>query len=133
MQVTGIDHINLGYPVDRLEEVIEFYTETLGFDISEEAERRARSDDPDLFSIDLGNGFALYVAPVEDFDADVGSYRHTALRVDLTPEELRARLDNADVKIRSTADRSRTEFGAYRSYYIQDPFGYTLELMAVGG
>ncbi len=31
MQTTGIDHVNLAFPADRLSEVIEFYVDIRGF------------------------------------------------------------------------------------------------------
>lgn len=131
MHATAIDHVNLGFPADRLEEVVEFYVERLGFETAFDDPRAAARDDPGLFPLHLGDGSRLYVNPVEEFSGP-GSYRHVALRIDDSPEAVRSRLDDADVGIDSTAEREREPVGSYTSYYVTDPFGYTVEFMAIG-
>ncbi len=135
MHATAIDHVNLGFPADRLGEVIEFYVDRLGFETGFDDPHAAVRDDPGLFPIHLGDGGdgpRLYVRPVEEFDASAGSYRHVALRIDDSPEGVRSRLDEAKIEIDSTAERDREPVGSYTSYYVSDPFGYTVEFMAVG-
>ncbi|WP_255168251.1 VOC family protein [Natrononativus amylolyticus] len=133
MHATAIDHVNLGFPADRLEEVIEFYVDRLGFETGFDDPHAAVRDDPGLFAIELGGGPRLYVRPVEEFDADRGSYRHVAIRIDDSPEAVRSLLEDAAIEIGSTAERERESVGSYTSYYVTDPFGYTVEFMAVGG
>lgn len=130
MQTTGIDHVNLAFPADRLSEVIDFYVDTLGFTTGFEDPHTAVADDPGLFSIELGDTYRLFVNPSEDFDPDVTNYRHMALRIPQPPDAVEALLDDSDVSIDSTAERESDAVGAYTSYYISDPFGYTIELMA---
>jgi len=132
MRTTGIDHVNLGFPSDRLDELIDFYVDALGFETEFEDPRAAVSDDPGLFRIELGETYRLFVRPLEEFDPDAGSYRHVALRIPESPDDLRASLESEGLSIDNTAERERDEFGPYTSYYVTDPFGYTIELMAVG-
>ena len=131
MQTTGIDHVNLAFPVDRLHDVIDFYVDTLGFTTDFDDPHTAVADDPGLFSIDLGGTYQLFVNPSEDFDPEVTNYRHMALRIPQSPDAIEALLNDNDVNIDSTADRESDALGAYTSYYVSDPFGYTVELMAI--
>lgn len=134
MYASAIDHANLGFPADRLEEVIDFYVDRLGFETGFDDPYAAVRNDPGLFAIRLGDGGdgpRLYVRPVEEFSGP-GSYRHLALRINDSPEAVRSRLGDAAIEIDSTAERDREPIGSYTSYYVTDPFSYTVELMAVG-
>ena len=132
MQATGIDHVNLRFPADRLDELIEFYVETLGFETGFEDPYAAVADDPGLFTIKLGETCRLFVRPSEEFDPDAENFRHVALRIPKSPEELLEFLESEGVEIDHTAEREHETFGAYTSSYVSDPFGYTVELMAIG-
>lgn len=132
MQTTGIDHVNLSFPADRLSEVVDFYVDTLGFTTDFDDPHAAVADDPGLFSIDLGDTYRLFVNPSDDFDPECTNYRHVALRIPQSPNAVETVLDDNDVAIDSTAERESDAVGAYTSYYVSDPFGYTVELMAVG-
>jgi len=132
VHTTGIDHVNLSFPRDRLAEVVEFYVDTLGFDTGFEDPRAAVADDPGLFAIDLGGTYQLFVNPTDDFGPGATNYRHVALRIPTPPADMAAFLEEAGVAVDSTADRESEALGAYTSYYVTDPFGYTVELMAIG-
>ena len=133
MRATAIDHVNMRFPADRLDEVIDFYVDRLGFESGFDDPYAAVADDPGLFSLDLGGGCGLFVAPSDEFDPSATNFRHTALRIPESPEAVRNHLDREDIDIRSVRERSREETGPYTSYYVEDPFGYTVELMAIGG
>jgi catechol 2,3-dioxygenase-like lactoylglutathione lyase family enzyme len=132
MQATRIDHVNLRYPPERLDEVIAFYVDALGFETDFEDPYAAVGDDPGLFPVHLGPDARIYVNPDEGYDSDQTNYRHVAVRVPAEPADLEALLNEEGIDVESTADRERDSVGAYSSYYVQDPIGYTVELMAVG-
>lgn len=132
MRATAIDHVNLRFPADRLGEVLDFYVDALGFETGLDDPYDTVQNDPGLFTIELGESCRLYVNPSEEFDPDADNYRHVALRIPRSPSELRAVLDDEGIEIRSEAERELEGVGPYTSYYVADPFGYTVELMAVG-
>lgn len=132
MHATAIDHVNLSFPDDRLDEVLDFYVDTLGFETGFDDPREAIQSDPGLFPIYLGDGVRLYVRPTDSFNPPDGSFRHLALRIEETPKAIERRLQDEGVTVQNEATREREEFGTYTSYYIADPFGYTVELMAIG-
>ena len=131
MDARAIDHVNLRFPADRLDEVIDFYVDTLEFESPFEDPYAAVQDDPGLFSIRLGAGSRLFVNPSDDFDDTTHNFRHMALQIEQRPEELRAFLDRESIDIVSEAARENDDVGTYTSYYVSDPFGYTIELMAI--
>ena len=133
MRALAIDHVNLRFPADQLDEVLDFYVDTLGFETRFSDPRAAVADDPGLFPLLLGDGPLLYVNPAEEFDPGAANYRHLALRIPESPEDLRTFFEDADVSVRNEAERERDPVGPYTSFYVEDPFGYTVEFMAVGG
>ena len=130
MRATAIDHVNLRFPVDRLDEVIGFYVDTLGFETDFEDPYAAVANDPGLFSLGLGDTCRLFVNPSAEFDPSADNYRHVALRIPETPTAVRSTLEDAEIEIVNEAERTREPIGDYTSYYVQDPFGYTVEFMA---
>jgi catechol 2,3-dioxygenase-like lactoylglutathione lyase family enzyme len=132
MRATAIDHVNLRFPPDRLDEVIDFYVDTIGFETRFSDPRAAVRDDPGLFPLVLGEDTLLYVNPDEQFDPGCANYRHVALRIPESPADLRAFFEAADVAVRDEAERERDPVGPYTSFYVEDPFGYTVEFMAAG-
>jgi len=45
LETTGIDHVNLSFPADRLSEVVEFYVDALGFTTRYDQPHAAVADD----------------------------------------------------------------------------------------
>lgn len=130
MRATAIDHVNLRFPADRLDEVIDFYVETLGFETGFDDPYAAVEEDPGLFTLELGDTCRLYVNPSDEFDPSADNYRHVALRIPETPDAVQTTLEEAGIPIENEAEREREPIGAYTSYYVTDPFGYTVEFMA---
>lgn len=132
MDTIGIDHVNLLFPRNRLEEVLDFYVDTLGFETSLDDPYEDIHLDPGLFTIDVGGGSRIFVNPSDEFDPDAANYRHVAVRVAESPETVESTLADASIPIENEAQWERAPFGSYTSYYVSDPFGYTIEFMAVG-
>ena len=132
MHATAIDHVNLRYPPDQLDEVIDFYVDTLGFETRFEDPHAAVEDDPGLFPILLGDDCRIYVNPTAEFDPEANNYRHVAIRILEAPEDLRERFEHEGIEVDHEAERERDSVGAYTSFYVPDPIGYTVEFMAVG-
>lgn len=132
MDAIRIDHVNLGFPADRLDEVIDFYVGALGFETDFADPYAAVADDPGLFAVQLGDDYKLYVNPTDSFEKGATNFRHVAVCVPEEPGDVRALLDEEGIEVGHTAEREHRQFGAYTSYYVDDPFGYTVELMAVG-
>ena len=131
MHARAIDHVNLRFPPDRLADVIDFYVDKLGFESPFDDPYEAVENDPGLFNISLGEGIRLFVNPSEEFDGPETNYRHMALQIPETPQALREHLVAEEIDITSEAERHNAAVGAYTSYYVVDPFGYTVELMAI--
>ncbi|MEF8885484.1 MAG: VOC family protein [Haloarculaceae archaeon] len=132
METTAIDHVNLSFPADRLSEVVDFYVDALGFTTRFDDPHAAVADDPGLFRIDLGDTYQLFVNPSDGFDPDVTNYRHVALRIPQSPGAVETHLADSGVNVDRSVERESNALGADTSYYVTDPFGYTVELMAVG-
>ena len=130
MQAISIDHVNLAFPDDRLDEVITFYVDSLGFESPFANPYEAVTDDPGLFSLSLGPSCRLFVNPSDSFVPPANNFRHLAVAIEITPDSLYDRLMTEDIDIDHEAERSNDALGAYTSYYVSDPFGYTVELMA---
>ncbi|MFB6185591.1 MAG: VOC family protein [Halobacteriaceae archaeon] len=132
MHADAIDHVNLSYPADKLDTIIDFYVDSLGFSTEFEDPYTAVQDDPGLFTITLGEQCKLFVNPTDDFDSSNANYRHMALRIPETPSAIRSRFDQANIQVENTVERHRQTIGQYTSFYVQDPVGYTIECMAIG-
>jgi catechol 2,3-dioxygenase-like lactoylglutathione lyase family enzyme len=132
MDALRIDHVNLAFPADRLDEVIGFYVDALGFETDFDDPYAAVADDPGLFAIRLGDDYGIYVNPTDEFDPEATNFRHVAVCIAESPDCVRETVESEDLPLEHTAERTHSQFGAYTSYYVGDPFGYTVELMAVG-
>lgn len=123
----AIDHVNLRIPEDRIEELVGFYADTLGFGI-EDLEAYRDGDRP-IFTVRISETAVIHVSPVPDGEFEPPArenFDHVALRV---PED-------ADATERALADagleteRSESPVGATGvapAVYVTDPFGYRLE------
>jgi catechol 2,3-dioxygenase-like lactoylglutathione lyase family enzyme len=130
MQVRHIDHVNIKIPEDRVEDAVAFYRDVFGFE--PEKLDAYRAGERTSFAFRLGETSLLHVRPVEDFEPPSGdNYDHFCLVLEAGIEELRDLLDEHGIEIR----REGEPFGATGrapAVYIEDPFGYVLELKAGG-
>jgi catechol 2,3-dioxygenase-like lactoylglutathione lyase family enzyme len=127
MDVTAIDHLNLRIPADGVEEAIDFYRDRLGLGI--ESLDAYRSGDQSFFDVRLAPAHVLHLWPTEAFDPPTGdNFDHVALLVDEEREAIESRLDGADVGIVNRLDAPLGATGKAPAVYVEDPFGYRIEL-----
>lgn len=126
MNVRAIDHVNVRIPDSGVDQAVEFYTDVLEFE--PEQLDAYRAGDRTLFSFRLGDTAVLHIRPVEEFEPPSGSnYDHFALVVDATVEEIKDRLDDAGIEIRRGGNPLGAT-GRAPAVYVEDPFGYVIEL-----
>lgn len=128
MDVATIDHVNLKIPADGTADALAFYCDGLGF----EADRldAFESGDKPFFSIRLTDENVIHCWPDEDFEAPSGvNYDHVAIRLAESIEDVKATLADAGIEV----DREFEPLGATGTgpaVYVEDPFGYRVELKA---
>lgn len=128
MRVSHIDHVNIWIPEDGVEEALRFYQDVFGFepeklDAYQDGERTS-------FAFRLGETSLLHVRPKDDFERPSGrNYDHFCVVLEASIEEIRALMEEHDIEVR----RESTPFGATGrapAVYIEDPFGYVIEVKA---
>lgn len=130
MRADAIDHVTLRIPESRIDDAVDFYEGKLGFET--EQLQHYESGEQSIFTFRLGEGCVIHAAPVpaDDFSPPDGSdFRHLALRVDRSIDALEAALDEAGVEIVSEGHPLGAT-GAAPAVYVEDPFGYAIELKA---
>ena len=126
MDATTIDHVNLKIPEDGKSEALTFYRDGLGFgadrlDVYESGEKP-------FFSIRLSAGNVLHLWPDEDFEAPTGTnYDHVAIRLDEPIESVKEALDEAGIEVQNEFEPLGAT-GTGPAVYVEDPFGYRVEL-----
>lgn len=130
MNGTEIDHVKLRIPSDGIDTAIEFYRDSLGFEI--EGMDLYESGEKPFFSARLAAGGVIHLQPDAQGERpgeENGGYDHVAVRVDDTIEGIERELTAAGVPI----DRRLDPLGATGvapAVYVTDPFGYRIELKA---
>lgn len=131
MRARAIDHLNLKIPEDRLDEALGFYRDVLGFE--PENLIAFREGDRSLFSFRLAESCIIHVRPTEGFEEPTGdNLDHFCLVLEATVDEIRTTLEEAGHEIQ----RESTPLGATGrnpAVYVEDPFGYVLELKEAKG
>lgn len=131
MDVRAIDHVNFLIPEDRVDEALAFYRDALGFGV-EDLEAYREGDRP-LFSFRLGESCVIHVSPTDEFEApSEQNFRHVCLVVEATREEVKAKLDEAGYEVRRESNPLGAT-GRNPAVYVEDPFGYVLELKQAEG
>ncbi len=125
MRAEVIDHVNLRIPRDGVDEAVRFYRDLLGF--ATQNLEGYRSGENTLFSFRPARGCKINIRPVAQFESPGVNFDHLAVVVDSPEEALRTALSEAGVPIKRERDRSQLS-GAAVAFYIEDPFGYSLEL-----
>jgi len=129
MDVRSIDHVNLRIPADGVEAALDFYRDRLGFDI--EGLDRYRDGDEPFFDVRLAPAHVLHLWPTDAFEPPTGnSYDHVALVVDADVERVKDELSSAGVPVESALGSPLGATGRAPAVYVEDPFGYRVELKA---
>lgn len=125
MRAEVIDHVNLRIPRNGVDDAVWFYRDLLGFAAENLEGYRAGANT--LFSFRPARGCKINIRPVAQFEPPGVNFDHFAVVVDCPAEEFCTVLSEAGVEINRERDRSHLS-GAGVAVYIEDPFGYALEL-----
>lgn len=126
MDTHHIDHVNIRIPKSGVDDAVAFYADSLGFE--PEQLDAYREGDRTLFSFRLGPESVLHVRPVNDFEPPSGtSYDHWAIVVTQPIREVKQRLEDAGINVRRESNPLGAT-GRAPAVYVEDPFGYIIEL-----
>lgn len=126
MEVSRIDHINIRIPKEGVESALNFYRDVLGFE-TEKLEEYERGDRTSFF-LRLGDTAIINVRPKESFiEPDGKSFDHFCIVVNEDIEEIKRRLKEGGIEILRESEPLGSK-GRAPAVYINDPFGYKLEL-----
>jgi catechol 2,3-dioxygenase-like lactoylglutathione lyase family enzyme len=129
MDVRSIDHVNLRIPADGVDDALGFYRDRLGFGIDGLADHRA-GDQP-FFDVRLAPDHVIHLWPTDEFEPPSGNgYDHLALVVEADVESVKGRISDAGVPVESELESPLGATGRAPAVYVEDPFGYRLELKA---
>jgi catechol 2,3-dioxygenase-like lactoylglutathione lyase family enzyme len=127
VNVTTIDHVNLRIPADGVDSAVDFYRDRLGFEI--EHLDACRAGEQSFFDVRLAPAHVIHLWPTEAFDPPDGeNFDHVALLVDEPIEEIESALDDAGVAVVNRLDAPLGATGEAPAVYVEDPFGYRIEL-----
>ena len=122
----AIDHVNLLVPHDGREAAIGFYRDVLGFEV-ENLDKYESGTKP-FFSIRIGPQSVIHVRPSDRFEPPSGhSLDHVAICLDSPIDDVRSILEDAGVRVLRDGDPLGAT-GTAPAVYVNDPFGYTVEL-----
>ncbi len=128
MEARRIDHINIRIPEEGIEEAVEFYHGVLGF--QPEMLEDYRNGDRTSFFFRLGPSSVINVRPKPDFERPSGkNLDHFCVLVEADIEKIKQLLDRNDIEIMREGTPLGSE-GRSPAFYIEDPFGYVLEIKA---
>ena len=102
----AIDHVNLRIPESRIEEFVEFYSETLGFGIEDLDAYRA--GDRPIFTVRVAETAVIHVSPVPDGEfapPAPENFDHVAFRVPEDADSVTRGLLPQDLPVRTVVCR----------------------------
>lgn len=121
-----IDHINLRIPEDSVEKALEFYSDLLGFETWKL--EGYRNDERTSFFFRIGDDALLNLRPKPDFQRPEGkNYDHFCITVDRDIDNLEKELENRGYNVLRRGKPLGTQ-GRAPAVYVEDPFGYVIEL-----
>ncbi|KDS92069.1 lactoylglutathione lyase [Halorubrum saccharovorum] len=128
MQARHIDHVNLRIPADGVDDAREFYGEKLDFGIEDTL---YAADEKPFFDVRLSATAVIHCRPTEEFEPPTAtSYDHVAVVVEESLDEIESELYSAGVEIEKRLDSPLGATGEAPAVYVEDPFGYQIELKA---
>lgn len=132
MEARSIDHVNLRIPEDGQPAAVEFYGDRLGFGI--EGVARWRAGEKSFFDVRLAPEHVVHLWPTPAFDPPTGTnYDHLAVVVEDDIETVRSHLAAADVPLYDELSSPLGATGEAPAVYVEDPFGYVVELKTAVG
>lgn len=127
----AIDHVNLTIPSDGRQDAIAFYRDVLGFTV-ENMEQFESSTKP-FFSVRIGPVSVIHIRPTDEFERPNGtSMDHFAICLDRPIDTIREELVEGGVAVLREGEPLGAT-GTAPAVYVNDPFGYTVELKSCEG
>jgi catechol 2,3-dioxygenase-like lactoylglutathione lyase family enzyme len=127
MDVRSIDHVNLRIPEGGHSAAVAFYGDRLGFEI--EGVARWRDGEKSFFDVRLAPDHVVHLWPTPAFDPPTGTnYDHLAVVVEDDIEAVKSQLAAADVPLYDELSSPLGATGEAPAVYVEDPFGYVVEL-----
>ncbi len=124
MEVERIDHVNIMIPEDGVEAALTFYRDRLGFEPLKLD--KYRQGERTSFAFRMGETSMLHVRPKKDFEKpEQKNFDHFCIMVDRTREEVKTVFDEDEIL------REGTPWGPggrAPAVYVEDPFGYVIEI-----
>lgn len=125
MEVERIDHVNIRIPKNSVEKAVNFYQGLLGFEPKKL--EKYKDGNRTSFAFRAGSTTMIHIRPVEDFKRpENNNFDHFCL---ITSEfnQVKNKLEeeNVDILRESTPWGSK---GRAPAIYIEDPFGYKIEI-----
>jgi len=121
-----IDHINLRIPENGVSRAVEFYENILGFDTWKMEEYK--SNERTSFFFKIGEEALLNIRPKKDFKTpERRNYDHFCILVDVDIGMLEEELKQNNYSILRKGKPLGSQ-GRAKSLYVEDPFGYVVEL-----
>lgn len=127
MEISTIDHVNLRIPTDGIDAAVEFYGDQLGFAI--EGLKRHKAGEQSFFDVRLAQAHVIHLWPTAEFEPPSGNnFNHVALIVEADIEAVKEQLEEYDIPIQSELESPLGATGRAPAVYVDDPFGYQIEL-----
>lgn len=121
-----IDHVNTRIPEDGVDDALGFYRDILGLEPWRLEEFRA--DERTSFFFRIGDNALINIRPVDDFERpDRSNYDHFCIVLEADVSELRKDLESEGFSVLREGNPLGTQ-GRAPAIYVEDPFGYVIEL-----
>lgn len=126
MEAKRIDHINIKIPENGVEKALNFYRNALGFEtekLKEYNEGKRTS-----FFLRLSESSVINIRPKEEFQNPSGkNLDHFCIVLDEEIDSIKKKLENREISILRESKPLGSK-GRAPAVYIEDPFGYKIEL-----